>query len=196
MAVIHGREALSEATLDKLVRYIEARRKQAVWNTNVNLWDAGIVHASAPVIVHPIEAGFSDELLAELHARGKLPYLHQGVTVMFYAWPAGSYIPWHSDFTDKYSMTVYLNRDWHPDHGGAFCWQDWGVGIERHDFAAPPLQCQMIRPRHNAYALMTDTEWHCVTATTPNAPARLTLQMFLPRPAAGGAAPLPPPPLP
>ena len=29
---------------------------------------------------------------------------------------------------------------------------------------------------------MTDTEWHSVTMTTPNAPARLTLQLFLPPP--------------
>jgi len=50
------------------------------------------------------------------------------------------------------------------------------------------VRSQMIRPRHNAYALMTDTEWHCVTATTPNAPARLTLQLFLPRPGPHTAA--------
>ncbi|MEO6281564.1 hypothetical protein [Roseateles sp.] len=31
---------------------------------------------------------------------------------------------------------------------------------------------------------MSDTEWHSVTMTTPNAPARLTLQLFLPRPKA------------
>ncbi|MDY0745625.1 2OG-Fe(II) oxygenase [Paucibacter sp. R3-3] len=189
MAVIHGRDALSESTLERLLQYLEERRKQPVWNTNINLWDQGIVHASAPVLVHPIEQSFSNDLLAELHARGKLPYLHQGETVMFYAWPPGSYIPWHSDFVDKYSMTVYLNREWNPDHGGAFCWQDWGVGIERHDWSGPPVQSQMIRPRHNAYALMTDTEWHCVTATTSNAPARLTLQLFLPRPAPPMAAP-------
>ena len=66
MAVIHGRDALSDGTLDRLFQYIEARRKDAVWNTNLNLWDAGIVHQSTPVLVHPIEAAFSNELLAEL----------------------------------------------------------------------------------------------------------------------------------
>jgi hypothetical protein len=182
MAVIHGRDALSDATLERVFQYIEARRKDAVWNTNLNLWDAGIVHQSSPVLVHPIEQAFSNDLLAELHERGKLPYRHEGITVMFYAWPAGSYIPWHSDFVDKYSMTIYLNQQWNPDHGGAFCWQDWGLGIERHDWSAPPVKAQMIRPQFNAYALMTDTEWHAVTMTTPNAPARLTLQLFLPRP--------------
>lgn len=189
MAVIHGCDALSSATLERLFVYIEARRKEPVWNANINLWESGIVHRSSPVLVHSIEQAFSDALLAELHERGKLPYRHEGVPVMFYAWPAGSYIPWHSDFIDKYSMTVYLNQAWKPDHGGAFCWQDWGLGIERHDWSAPPLQCQMIRPRFNAYALMTDAEWHAVTMTTPDAPPRLTLQMFLPRPRAETAAP-------
>jgi hypothetical protein len=183
VAVVHGQEALSQETLERLERYLAEQRQRPVWNSNRNFWDAGIVHMSAPVLVHAIEAGFSDDLLAELHQRAKLPYLHRGEQVMYYAWPAGSYIPWHSDFVEKYSMTIYLNKQWHPDHGGAFCWQDWGVGIERHDWSAAPVHSRMVSPRYNAYALMTDTEWHAVSMTTPNAPVRETLQLFLPRPA-------------
>ena len=182
MAVVHGRDALSEATLERLSQYIEERRKAPVWNRNQQFWDAGFVHLSAPVLVHAIEARFSNELLAELHLRGKRSYLHHGETVMCYAWSAGSCIPEHSDFAGKCSMTIHLNLELHADHGGALCWQDCFMGIERHDWSAVPPQCQTIHPGCNAYALMTDTEWHCVTMTMSNAPVRLTLQRLLPQP--------------
>jgi hypothetical protein len=109
---------------------------------------------------------------------GKLPYLPKNAVVMFYAWMPGSYITWHTDYLDKNSMSVYLHRECDPNHGGYFCWQDWGRGIERHDWRAPPAQCQMALPRFNSYVYMDDAEWHTVTMTTPNAPPRLSLQMF------------------
>ena len=51
-AVIHGREALSERTLERLLHDLEERRGQPVWNTNQAL-GPDIVQACAPVMSHP-----------------------------------------------------------------------------------------------------------------------------------------------
>lgn len=184
MTVAHGFDALGEATLERLFAYVDWAKTQACWNTNTHLWQRDIVQFSAPVLVHAVDGNFANELLYELFERGVLLADHRGETVMVYIWPAGSFIPWHTDYGDRYSLTVYLNRQWQPDHGGAFCWQDRGDEGSAAIASQAPVEGHFRSPTFNAYVRMTGAEWHCVSMTMPDAPARLTLQMFLPLPRA------------
>jgi hypothetical protein len=182
MAVLFGDDALSAQTIEQLMAYIDGRKRDFCWGSNLHLWDTSLVRGSAAVLSHKLDAAAMHALFSELHARGKLPFVPTDAVMMFYAWLPGSYITWHSDYVDKHSMTIYLNREWDPNHGGGFCWRDWGDGLERHDWRAPPRDCRMLAPRFNAYVHMTDAEWHTVAMTTPNAPPRLSLQMFFGKP--------------
>jgi hypothetical protein len=181
MAVTLGSAALSEATLQTLEQYIEARRTDFCWSSNLKLWDASLVQSSAAVLTHRIEGDFQAQLLAELHARGALPLVPRSVVLLYSIWLPGSYITWHSDYLDKHSLSVYVHRHWDPNHGVAFCWQAWGGSLERHDWRAPPQLCKMVQPTPNSWVHMDDADWHPVSMTTPNAPPRLSLQLFYER---------------
>jgi predicted RNA methylase len=178
MAVTFGKDALSEEKINDLMSHIEESQKTFKWASNYTLWQPTLVVPNGAVLTYILPEAMANEIFAELVARRKLPYLPQNRTMMFYKWLPGSAITWHSDYTDKNSMTIYLSRDWKPDYGGYFCWRDWDEVFRRHDYGAPPIESRMRMPVFNQYVYMTDAEWHTTTITAANAPPRLSLQMF------------------
>jgi hypothetical protein len=178
MAVIFGEDALSEEGIDRLLSHVEESKKKFTWNSNYNLWSPTLIVPNGVVLTYVLPEKMADELFLELVARGKLSYHPASRIMMFYSWLPGSAITWHSDYTDKNSMTIYLSRDWKPDYGGYFCWRDWDHTLQRHDYSAPPVDSRMRMPVFNHYVYMTEAEWHTTTITAANAPPRLSLQMF------------------
>jgi hypothetical protein len=177
MAVIFGENALSNKTIDALFSYIEDKRKKFVWASNFHLWSPALIVASGVVLTHKLAGDMTDAIFAELVERSKLPYHPKNGTIMFYSWFPGSSIAWHTDYQDSHSMTVYLNKDWNPDHGGYFCWREWDERFPKNT-NSPPDKCRMRLPKYNEYVHMTDAEWHTTTITAFTAPPRLSLQMF------------------
>jgi agmatinase len=184
MAVIFGKNALSEKTIDVLLSYVEDTKKKFAWGSNFHMWQPNLTVTSGVVLTHALHGEMTDAIYRELEQRGTLPYYPSYRSMMFYSWFAGSSITWHSDYQDKNSMTVYLCKHWNPDDGGYFCWKEWNESFPRHTYDTPPDECHMRRPSFNDYVYMTDAEWHTTTITAPSAPPRLTLQMFFAKPPA------------
>ena len=182
MGIIFGENALSEKTINALFSYIEDTKKKFAWGSNFHLWQPALTVANGVVLTHMLAADMRDAIFAELVERGKLPYHPNNGSMMFYSWFPGSSIAWHSDYEGHDLMTVYLSKDWNPNHGGYFCWREWGDTLPRHTYASPPDECRMRLPKYNEYVYMTDAEWHMTTITAPAAPPRLSLQMFFEKP--------------
>ena len=178
MAVIFGEDALSQDRIDKILSHVEESKKTFSWSANYNLWSPTLLVPNGAILTYALPESMTDELFSELALRDKLAYRPRSRIAMFYCWLPGSAITWHSDYTDKNSMTIYLSKDWRPDHGGYFCWRDWDDHLRRHDYSAPPVEARMRMPLFNHYVYMTDAEWHTTTITAANAPPRLSLQMF------------------
>lgn len=178
MAVFFGTDALSDKTIELLLGYIEEQKKRFAWGSNYFIWSPTLSVSSGAVLTHVLPDSIVEPIFCELYKRGKLYYLPKSRVMMFYAWFPGSSITWHSDYLDKSSMTIYLTKDWNPDHGGYFCWKEWGDDMPRHSFDRPPAVCQMRLPKFNEFVFMSDAEWHTTTITAYCAPPRLTLQMF------------------
>jgi hypothetical protein len=178
VAVIFGENALSDQSLNNLFTYIDDMKKKFAWGTNLHIWPPTLTITPGVVLTHNLPEQMTDEIFAELVARGNLPFQPKDRIMMFYAWCAGSNITWHSDYLDKHSMTIYLSKNWNPNHGGYFCWREWDESLPRHSYGAPPEQCKMQLPKYNNFVYMTDAEWHTTTITAPSAPPRLSLQMF------------------
>jgi hypothetical protein len=179
MTVSFGRDALTDRVLDAVFAYIEPQKKQFRWGSNVLAWSpALIVGNGGAVLTHILPEGLTDSIYLNLLDRGILQRLPKNKIAMFYIWLPGSNITWHADYIDKQSMTIYLNKEWNPDHGGHFCWKDWGDDLPKHSYGAPPKECRMRTPEYNHYVHMTEAEWHTTTITAAASPPRLSLQMF------------------
>jgi len=185
MTVSFGTNALSRDTIATLLTYVEGKKKDFAWGSNFLMWQPTLTIATGVVLTHGLPGEMADRIYNELVERKTLPYFPAARSIMFYSWFPGSSITWHTDYEDKNSMTIYLCKDWDPNHGGEFCWRDWDAAFSKHGSNGPPDVCRMRRPSFNEYVYMTDAEWHATTITAPSAPPRLTLQMFFAKP--GGA---------
>jgi hypothetical protein len=177
MAVTFGEDALSESTIANVMDYIKDQKRQFVWASNFLLWDPSLVLGGA-VLTHKFCAARTESLFRELRDRGKLKYTPSDGVAMFYAWFGGSNIPWHYDYIEKSSMTIYLSDGWKADYGGYFCWKDWDKGTPKGFYELAPIQAQMRLPLYNTFVYMTEAEWHSTTLTVPSAPPRFSLQLF------------------
>lgn len=178
MSVIFGQDALSESTVEGLFAYIENQKKHFVWASNFLLWEPILNKGNGVVLTHKLSNEWTASLYRELHERGKLTYIPSDAIAMYYAWFGGSHIAWHSDYLDKHSMTIYLTKDWHPDHGGYFCWKNWDESMPKHIYREPPAEANMRLPVYNGFVHITEAEWHTTTLTALSAPPRLSLQLF------------------
>jgi hypothetical protein len=178
MTVSFGSNALTAEVLDAVFNYIEPQKKQFRWGSNILVWSPELTVGSGAVLTHMLPEGLTSSIYINLVDQGILDRIPKNKVAMFYAWLPGSSITWHADYIDKQSMTIYLNRNWNPDHGGYFCWKDWGGDLQKHSYESPPKECRMRMPEYNHYVHMTEAEWHTTTITAVVAPPRLTLQMF------------------
>jgi Rps23 Pro-64 3,4-dihydroxylase Tpa1-like proline 4-hydroxylase len=85
--------------------------------------------------------------------------------MMFYYWTPGSHIPWHNDSIYNGGITIHLNENWNPDHGGIFLFED-GNNIRG------------IYPKINTAVEQFGKVHHCVCPTTTHSDVRRTIQFF------------------
>lgn len=129
-------------------------------------WHESIIKDSAVMLSHDIDkdAPFYEKMMARI---GELYRYSRLGEVMIYYWTPGSHIPWHDDGCYTRGITVYLNDEWDPDHGGLFLWNDPDVGIRG------------LPPKRNRIMVNDDKSSHSVTCLTRGAPIRMTLQAFI-----------------
>lgn len=130
-------------------------------------WDYGIIRDSFPVIIHNIYS--TSELYKKVKQtiEEKTEKIIVDDNIMIYYWTRFSYIPWHND-NRAYdgALTVYLNREWDPDFGGYFLYED---GEE----------VKAILPKRNTAVMQYGSLMHCTTPVNFEGDLRITLQAFL-----------------
>ena len=110
-------------------------------------WHPKIVQESSPVLIYDIpDANILTKKFKEIATFKTIHY-------MIYHWPNGSYIPWHTDEMTPISKTgtLYLNRKWKRDWGGAFLFEEGDNILAEF-------------PEYNKLIIQTD---HTPHATTP-----------------------------
>ena len=117
----------------------------------------------SPVLVKYFNEEMRSRTISEI---GKyLPQEYETITISWYGWIRGSYIPWHSDGHTKLAATIYLNEHWDADWGGWFAYEE-----------DDEIKC--IKPKHNRMTMVLPPTRHTVFTVSPIAPIRETVQIF------------------
>ena len=153
---------LSLDLINDAYKFVET---QTTSRTNFTSWNQAIVRNSNAVLVYDLSGELKDRITAEL--RNRIPDLNnfEFLHPMYYKWMPGSYIPWHSDFSWKFGVTVYLNEVWNENWGGYFAYK-----------TGNDVWC--VKPEFNCATRIHTPIEHTVFSTTPDAPARNTIQVF------------------
>jgi Rps23 Pro-64 3,4-dihydroxylase Tpa1-like proline 4-hydroxylase len=133
--------------------------------SNYSCWPKELLRNSGAVLVYDFPKEMSDKIFE--HVKLVAPELSNFETnhAMYQRWMPGSYIPWHSDFSWKMAVTIYLNETWDKNWGGYFAYES---GTE--------IKC--IKPEFNVASKTFLPMEHSVFAVTPDAPPRNTIQIF------------------
>lgn len=130
-------------------------------------WEYGIRKDSFPVFVHNIyrDSGLYKNLKQVIEEKTQKKVYEDNI--MLYYWTRYSYIPWHND-NSKYegAITIYLNREWDPDFGGYFLYE------EGDEIKALP-------PKKNFAVMQYGSLMHCTTPVNFSGDLRFTVQAFL-----------------
>ena len=84
---------------------------------------------------------------------------------MYYYWGPYSFIPWHNDGHVSNAGTLYINKDWEKDWGGAYLYE-CNEGIK------------VLYPKNNRMVLQNNHTPHSTSIVSKNAPVRITIQIF------------------
>jgi len=137
-----------------------------VWTSSLG-WNKNIIKTSAPILMYPIKNQGDIDYIANRYR--KIKYNFRDLTICFYYWPKGSYIPFHHDDHPNYAAgsTIYLNKEWHVDWGGFYLWQD-----KKNKYHAEV-------PEYNKMILNNNQTNHGTSLVSHDAlQARMTLQIF------------------
>jgi hypothetical protein len=172
-------EALTalEGKPDPLTRYTDALpiefiaeinahvNAQTSSRSNFSCWPKELLRSSGVVLVHDFPKEMSDKIFE--HVKVFAPEISEfGFThAMYQRWMPGSYIPWHSDFSWKLSITIYLNETWDKNWGGYFAYET-GDGIK------------CVKPEFNTVSKMVLPLEHLVFSVAPDAQPRNSIQIF------------------
>jgi hypothetical protein len=98
--------------------------------------------------------------------KDKLPVC-QKISVLVYLWDRLSAISWHNDGNHKVAGTIYLNKEWHINHGGVLVWGDQSEILSAYV------------PKYNTMSLNENHTYHMITPVGLDIPElRTTIQIF------------------
>ena len=135
-----------------------------VFKTN-KTWDDNIRYDSSPILIHTLSDNddlckkIKSYILGRTELRCTMKQLH------FYYFTPISHIPWHNDANHDGGITIYLNKTWDKNFGGAFMFNNNGSINARY-----PIQ--------NGANIVVGGIDHCVCPTTKNSEIRMTIQCF------------------
>jgi hypothetical protein len=139
--------------------------KQTLSRSNFSCWPKELLRNSGVVLVYDFPKEMSDKIFecVKLFAPelGNFDFNH----AMYQRWMPGSYISWHSDFSWKIAVTIYLNETWDKNWGGYFAYE---TGNE--------IKC--VKPEFNTASKIFLPMEHTVFSVTPDAPPRNAIQIF------------------
>lgn len=143
------------------------RSPELVFTTNSH-WGHHVVQDSTPVLIHRIPKDNKKNLVKRIKdVVSSKTGIEDIDNIMLYYWTRFSYIPWHHDAHVESAITVYLNENWQPDHGGYFLYDYNRDGNIRG-----------VVPELNVALLQRNGLWHCTTPVNWNGVVRVTCQIF------------------
>lgn len=155
-------DALPLELITEANEYIQTQTSS---RTNYSCWDKTIVRSSNVVLVYDLPNELHNKI--KIRVKELVPSIQgfEFVHAMYQRWMPGSYIPWHSDYSWKFGVTIYLNDVWDENWGGYFAYKE-----------GQDIKC--IKPEFNKASYVYMPVDHMVFSTTPDAPARNTIQIF------------------
>ena len=152
--------------IEQCVKELLLDGNQYGWRTSQACWDKevkrGILGNTSTL---RIEGDLYQQLITQLK-----PYLPNSseFALQLCVWGPLSGISLHSDGYHKWGATLYLNKEWHPDYGGIFIWQD----KDSSEFHAKV-------PEYSSLIVNDRAENHLVTPVSPvSTEDRLTIQIW------------------
>lgn len=148
--------------ITEINKYVDG---QVSSRSNFSCWPKELLRSSGVVLVYDFSKEMSDKIFE--HAKIIAPELSNFETThaMYQRWMPGSYISWHSDFSWKMAVTIYLNETWDKNWGGYFAYES---GTE--------IKC--FKPEFNTASKIFLPMEHTVFSVTPDAPPRNAIQIF------------------
>ena len=113
------KDFFDESTINFLFEAAAEAKRLNRFRVQYYHWKPIIVQYSAPVLIFDIP----DKHCDDLNSRLKEIVDYETAQFMFYFWSVDSYIPWHDDAFGLMTGTVYLNKEWDRDWGGAFLYE-------------------------------------------------------------------------
>ncbi len=139
-------------------------------STNFFHYPADVVGVSNAIFKFDLEEEMRDQLADELITKELLPNKPKNWCAHVNLFSRGAFIPWHTDSEHAYTITIYLNKKWVYDWGGALLYAP----------DSPPFKnISCIYPELNTGIAYTPPVWHTTTLTAINAPMRESLQIFV-----------------
>ena len=163
---------LDEDVYNRLVDYSIRIYKSPVKNTLKSnySWEDSIVLDSFPVLIHCISA--DDYLYQEIYTEVYKKLNVFPSSMMVYYWTRMSHIPWHYDNHVDSALTIYLNKGWNKNWGGAFMFNNGSLDID------DDTDIRALYPTTNRGVYQEGGVMHTVNPTTSSADVRVTLQVF------------------
>ena len=164
-----------EKLLDNVVNYsynlLQQDKLEKNFWTN-HSWERGIVLDSSVVLCTDTPTEYSNEIVKSLMKNGLIKTMPDNMSCMIYIWTAGSFIPFHNDeFKDrKLAMTLFLNRDWEKNWGGANIHHN--KELDKYILEYPEFNKLLVSD-------LSENIEQSTTMTTPMSDNRITIQMFI-----------------
>lgn len=166
MKVTEYKSFLSDQLYDECWKYSTdvLARRDASFFTN-STWAPDIVHDSGVVLVHPLQYQSTLYNAIKQTVSSKAGIDVGNNQILFYYWPAYSYIPWHNDDHVNAGITIYLNPMWNRNNGGLFLYES-NQGIRG------------IVPEPNKCVTQQGGVPHATTPVMPRGGMRHTIQLW------------------
>ena len=151
---------------DSLIDEIEGSIDPYSHTSNLTSWPNSVVGSSGAILVFGVNDEFKDRLCEEITKKTNVDIDRERANFAIHFGSFLSFIPVHDDHIYELAMTIYINREWKTDWGGAFLYEDGEEGM------------RAIFPEYNKCVFFEPPLVHCTTMPTINAPLRKSIQIF------------------
>jgi hypothetical protein len=179
MAVNILRDVLSQNLIDRIFAWNEETKGGDVWASNQVKWlDVLKYSTTGTILSRVLPENLRADIYNEIYSRGKINWMPQTTSALFYMGFPLSCVNWHPDFPEYDAMSIYLSREWDSNWGGWFAWttENAGKDLSQPSFNVP--YGYFWAPQFNTAIHSTNTEWHSTTPIAANAPVRYSIQLW------------------
>tara|TARA_S200000501_G_scaffold59329_1_gene49680 strand:+ start:4371 stop:4880 length:510 start_codon:yes stop_codon:yes gene_type:complete len=158
--------ALPQNVFEDARSFVMKNIGEFAWQSSEIQWAPGLkVGINGSCLIRETIPELKEKIESEL-----VDYLppYDELVINYHLWQRNSGIAAHTDSDYEFGATLYLNDDWHVNHGGIFVWQPHGENTMR-----------ALSPEANTLVINGDKELHFVTPVSPESPMfRVTLQIW------------------